>query len=442
MSFRSKLDRLERGRPAPVNPAVTAEAPAPSAVLDDLRARIRSVLERTAHKVERPPPPEIDTTDLPFISEETELGPLHVRTLLLGAAHRTGHAPVALARSADARLLSLLALDPTLATLPMERALYLDTETTGLSGGTGTVAFLVGLAWFAPSGLVVEQMLVRRLGEEAPMLARVRRRLEECALVITFNGKSFDLPLLRTRLVMNRLPAAPDRPHLDLLHVARRVHKHANRQCRLTALERDVLGFERENDVPSGEVSGLYLHFLRTGDGSALRGVVEHNAWDVVTMASLVGLYGEPLDGSRLRGDDLAGVAHALHRAGDDGALDAASLALDRCGGPASRRVRASIAKARGERDLALADYEALERDLEERGEGAAVRLELAKLYEHHQKSPHRALEMLDKGVVEEEQAQSRRRARLERKAERARDRGAQQSLLEQTPPRRARGPG
>jgi hypothetical protein len=251
------------------------------------------------------------------------------------------------------------------------------------------------------------------------MLARVRERLEACALVVTFNGKSFDLPLLRTRLVMNRMPPAPDRPHLDLLHVARRVHKPGGLQCRLTALERDVLGFERENDVPSGEISGLYLHFLRTGDGSALRGVVEHNAWDVVTMASLVGLYGEPLGASHLRADDLAGVAQALHRAGDDGALDAANLAMERGGGPASRRVRAKIAKALGERDLALADYEALDRDVEIEDEAKqGVRLELAKLYEHHRKSPRRALEMLDKGVHEDESAQSRRRARLERKAE------------------------
>ena len=209
MSFLSKLDRLPS---APLG-GITPERN----TLDELRERIRSVLERTTTR-SAPPPPDVDMTELPFAREETELGPLHVRTLLLGAAHRTGHAPVTAARTADMRLLSLLALDPTLAPVPIERALYLDTETTGLSGGTGTVAFLVGLAFFTPHGLVVEQLLVRRLGEEAPMLARVRARLEECAVVVTFNGKPFDLPLLRTRLVMNRMPAAPDRPHLDLLH--------------------------------------------------------------------------------------------------------------------------------------------------------------------------------------------------------------------------------
>lgn len=406
MSFRAKLDRLG--------------APVERVALDDLRARMRAVLERTAPRVSLQRRP-IDSDDLPFVTEETDLGPLHVRTLRLGAGHLVGQAPVAAARSADMRLLSLLALDPTLAGIPIERALYLDTETTGLSGGTGTVAFLVGLAWFAGDGLVLEQLFVRELGEEAPVLARVRERIEACALMVTYNGKSFDLPLLRTRFVMNRMPAAPERPHLDLLHIARRVHKPALRQCRLTSLERDVLGFERVDDLPGSQVSAVYLHFLRTGDGSALRGVVEHNAWDVVTMASLVGLYGEPLAGSHLHGDDLAGVALALQRAGAPDALDVANLALDRGGGPASRQVRAKIAKARGERDLALADYETIEREhdlAQEAKEG--VRLELAKLYEHHKKSPRRALEMLDKGVGENAEAQCRRRVRLERKVAQA----------------------
>lgn len=391
---------------------------------------MRAVLERTASPVapagrprvsSDPDQPPIASDDLPFLTEETDLGPLHVRTLRFGAGHLVGRAPVAAARSADMRLLSLLALDPALAGLPIERALYLDTETTGLSGGTGTVAFLVGLAWFAGDALVLEQMFVRDLGEEAPMLARLRERLGACALVITYNGKSFDLPLLRTRLVMNRMPPAPARPHLDLLHVARRVHKLGSRQCRLTALERDVLGFERENDLPGSQVSAVYLHFLRTGDGSALRGVVEHNAWDVVTMASLVGLYGESAPLSHLQGDDLAGVALALQRAGAEDALEVANLAMDRGGGPASRRARAKIAKARGDRELALADYEVIEREhaLDE-GAEEGVRLELAKLYEHYKKSPRRALEMLDKGVGETAGAQIRRRARLERKAGRA----------------------
>ena len=145
-----------------------------------------------------------------------------------------------------------MALDPRVSASDPRRALYFDTETTGLGGGAGVLAFLVGLAAFDEHGLFVEQVLVRNLGEEAPMLQHVRGRIEAASMLVTFNGKSFDMPLLRTRFAMARLEAPPDRPHLDLLHVARRVHR---RRSKLTMLEENILGFVREGDVPSGEVS-------------------------------------------------------------------------------------------------------------------------------------------------------------------------------------------
>ena len=260
-------------------------------------------------------------------------------------------------------MLALLALDPALAACDPRRALFLDTETTGLSGGAGTVAFLVGLAWWDEGSLLLEQLLVRALGEEGPVLARVSERLASAGMLVTFNGKSFDMPLLRTRFVMARMPPPPSPPHLDLLHVSRRVHgKRIKQGCRLVAIERDVLGFERQDDVESGDVSAVYLHFLRTGDARALLGVVEHNAWDVVAMAALVGLYGEPFDGG-LAPEDLVGVARTLRRAGAlDRAGEVAEAAVQRASTPESLRARADIAKARGDRALAMADFETLAR--------------------------------------------------------------------------------
>ena len=119
-----------------------------------------------------------------------------------------------------------LALDPRLAGVDFRRVLYLDTETTGLAGGTGTVPFLVGLAWFEERSLRVHQLFLRRLGEEAPMLRVLAERMAESSCLVTFNGKSFDWPLLRTRFVLNRVPVPAELPHLDLLHCARRVFKH------------------------------------------------------------------------------------------------------------------------------------------------------------------------------------------------------------------------
>jgi hypothetical protein len=239
-------------------------------------------------------------------------------------------------------------------------------------------------------------------------------------MLVTFNGKSFDLPVLRTRFVMGRVPFPAEPPHLDLVHVARRLHKARIARmggATLGAVEREVLGFVREDDVPSGEVSACYLHFLRTGDPRALLGVVEHNAWDVVSMASLVGLYGEPLEGTQLVAEDLVGVARTLRRAGEvDRAFEIADVALARGAGHEGTRARAEIAKARGDKARALSDFETLAAAVDD----PRVRLELAKLYEHHAKDAARALSVVLQGTGESEEKRSRRAARLSAKAARS----------------------
>jgi uncharacterized protein YprB with RNaseH-like and TPR domain len=415
MSFRDKLLRLDSPAFSP-GPAPSPAAPRGD-LLADLRTRIQATLERTARRAPRPPP-VVDTIDLPFASTETALGALHVRTQRLSPAHKTGRALLGPGRVASAELLALLALDPALAACDPGRALYLDTETTGLAGGTGTVAFLVGLAWWDEGSLVLEQLLVRALGEEAPMLERLRERLAAASMLVTFNGKSFDMPLLRTRFAMARMEAPPSPPHLDLLHVARRVHgKRLGQGCRLVVIERDVLGFQRVDDVESGDVSACYLHFLRTGEAGALLGVVEHNAWDVVAMAAMVGLYGEPLHGE-LAVADVVGVARTLRKAGAlERARVAAEAAVEREATPESLRARADIAKARGDRSSALADFESLAAAVDD----ASVRLELAKLYEHWVREPSRALEWTQRGTGEAPEQSQKRVARLARKADRAR---------------------
>lgn len=407
-----------------------APAATPPRVLDDLRARMDAILTRTRAEAPRAPA-RADLPDLPFAVEDTPLGPLHVRTLRLSGAHRVGRVPVTGARSASSELLALLALDPHLASCLPRGALYLDTETTGLGPSAGVVAFLVGLAfWDDEAGLVVEQLLVRQLGEEAPMLARVAERLARASMLVTFNGKSFDMPVLRTRFVMARMPVPVEPPHLDLVHVARRLHKSRGVGSKLGTVEREVLGFVRVDDVPSGEVAGYYLHFLRTGDTRGLLGVVEHNAWDVVSMAALVSLYGEPLDGTELEATDLVGVARTFRRAaavfpGTEGgetrkrmfdqAWDAISLAHERGGGVDVVRARAEIAKARGDKARALLDFESLAAQVDD----PAVRLELAKLYEHHQKDARRALDLAHAGTGETAAQQEKRIARLEGKVRR-----------------------
>jgi uncharacterized protein len=416
----NKLLRLDASLARAAAPLPLPEAH--DAKLDELRSRIQAVLDRTVTKP-APPSAPIDLPDFPFATEETPLGPLHVRTLRLLPSHRTGRAPILAARHASAELLGLLALDPSLSACDPGRALYVDTETTGLSGGTGTLAFLVGLAFWekhrpheGASGLIVEQLLLRRPGEEGPMLHRVAARMRDASMVVSFNGKAFDLPLLRTRFAMARVAAPPEPPHLDLVHVARRVHKARKGPFNLKAIEDRVLGFLREDDVPSSEVCSFYLHFLRTGDTRALEGVVDHNAWDVVSMASLVGLYGEPLETSALSALDLVGVGRTLFRAGERArGIEAVERAMSGGAGEESLLARAEMAKRTGDRGRALKDFEAI-------ASSERVRWELAKLYEHYVKDAAKALALAREGTGETARDAERRIARLVRKTERGRN--------------------
>lgn len=397
--------------PEPTSPAVAAANSKPT--LDELRNRISRIVAKVSAPAPRPNP---TAAELPFFLERTDLGPLHVRRERAVPAARVGRVPLVAARDAEPAMLSLLALDPVLAGCDVRKALFLDTETTGLQGGTGTVPFLLGLAFYdeAHGGFVLEQALLRRLGEEAPILELAARRLNEASMIVTYNGKSFDMPLLRTRFVMNRMPVPADKPHLDLVHVARRIHGTRLKHRTLVNIESEVLGRERVGDVAGADVVQCYMHYLRTGDESALSGVIEHNAADVLSMVALVGLYGEPL--GSLGGEDLAGVAKTLKRAGQlERAAEAADVALDKGGGALARRARGDIAKARGDKARALLDYEVLSTEVDD----PSVRLELAKLYEHHVKAFASALALVERGTGEASPDLEKRKARLGRKMDR-----------------------
>lgn len=380
--------------------------------LDDLRRRMAEILGRPP--AERRAPADPVATTLPFVRVEGDHGSLNRRLTTLPRSHHVGRIPASAAGDASMELLALVALDPGLADIDPRGALFLDTETTGLSGGAGTLAFLVGLAWLEEDRVFVEQVLLRTPGEEEAMLRHVATRIERATLLVSYNGKAFDLPLLDGRFVMNRIERPAARPHLDLLHVARRLHGPRIGGCSLKAVESEVLGFVRDGDVTGAEVAPRYAHFLRTGDEAALAAVVDHNAWDVVSMASLVGLYGEPL--GALCPDDLVALSKTLRRAkAFERAGDAADRAVRSGAGPRAVEERAQVAKARGDRAAALADFESLCEELDD----PAVRLELAKLYEHFVKEPSRALEVVARGTGESERAAERRRDRLERKARR-----------------------
>lgn len=174
---------------------------------------------------------------------------------------------------------------------------FLDTETTGLAGGTGTFAFLVGIGYQYQEGFRVDQYLLRDPGEESSMLLELANFLERTTTISTFNGKSFDVPLLNARYTLNRLALPFEHlNHLDLLHLSRRLWRNRLESRSLQDLEREILNIPRdENEVPGWMIPEIYFDYQRTGDPSALAGVLYHNRMDILSLAALVIFIGDAM---------------------------------------------------------------------------------------------------------------------------------------------------
>ena len=176
---------------------------------------------------------------------------------------------------------------------PAPRAVFIDLETTGLSGGAGTVAFLVGCAYFDAGALQVRQFLLSSFNAERALLAAAAELFDDADLIVTYNGKTFDVPMMETRWAFHRMPAPLEEvPHFDMLHPARRLWRSRSTLtddggCRLTTLERMLLNLRRVGDVDGFEIPGRFFQFLRTGDARPLEPVLEHNRLDLVSLAAV-----------------------------------------------------------------------------------------------------------------------------------------------------------
>jgi uncharacterized protein YprB with RNaseH-like and TPR domain len=176
--------------------------------------------------------------------------------------------------------------------LSLDQCLFLDTETTGLSGGAGTIVFNVGMAFVEGGEVVVEQLLMRHFEEEPALLAQVGVRLAQHPVLVTYVGKTFDRHRLAARMALHRLPTDMLRDeHLDLYHVARREWRTQLPDCRLRTVEQRILGLHREDDLPGSEAPRAFLDWVRDRSGPLDR-VLEHNRLDVLSVVALLAVLG------------------------------------------------------------------------------------------------------------------------------------------------------
>ncbi len=279
------------------------------------------------------------------------------------------------------------------APLRPEQILFLDTETTGLSGGVGTVAFQIGVGYVRDDRFVVEQYLMRDYPEEPYMLSLLCDTMRPFRALASFNGRSFDVPLLRNRLLLNRLDtgAIPE-THFDLLYPARRLWKLRLGSCRLSRLEEELLGVCREDDLPGALVPQTYFQYLKDRRFDPIERILLHNRQDIVSLAQLFFymcmIYAQP---ERLsHPQDLFSMAQALSKHGNR----AAAVKCYRLSAGGERRAASFQALARIERQAgnslrAARLYQAMLTRGEEPVQSAVA---LAKLYEHQLHDPEQAL--------------------------------------------------
>lgn len=203
--------------------------------------------------------------------------------------HLHGNLPLSAFLGLPPETIAQIARDAALASVDLRRVCFLDTETTGLSGGTGTMAFVVGLGFFAEGGFRLCQYFLRDPGDELAMVEALAERLPEFEALVSFNGRAFDVPILENRFILARAPPpTAGMPHLDLLHPARRLWHYHLPSCALGTLEREVLSVTREqDDVPGGVIPYLYRDYLRTGDAREMKRVLYHNAVDILSLVTL-----------------------------------------------------------------------------------------------------------------------------------------------------------
>jgi len=390
-----------------------------------LRRRIARIDKKYAEPPPRPPVRRefaAAGTHLPFNEVETPQG-RHFETEKLYERHRR-HGSIGIADLEDLPLDLLDSIsNGQVRGVPCAKWCFLDTETTGLAGGSGTYAFLIGVGRITPQGFCVRQFFMREFGEEASLLSALSEHLSEFKVMITYNGITYDQPLLETRYRMVRQrPPFSSLEHLDLLFGARRLWNLRFDSRRLVDLENQILGVERQGDLPGEMIPYVYFEYLRTNEIFRLMPIFHHNAVDILTLACLTAIvpraFHAPDQAQFSHGAEMVGLARWWRKAEQhENALGLFRQAVER-GLTDDLLFRtlwdiAALEKKLGRHHAALSVLTDLAGS--RNPWRAAACIELAKHYEHRERNYGMALEMTRQALeLDPSEALSRRAARLE----------------------------
>ena len=312
--------------------------------------------------------------------------------------HFHGDLPLSAFLELPPEIVAEVGRDDALTDVDLRKSCFIDTETTGLSGGAGTMAFVVGLGFFGKStegadeGFQLRQYFLRDPGDEPAMVEALLDQLPTFDALVSFNGQAFDLPILENRFILARTPPpTTNTPHFDLIHPARRLWRYGLSSCALTSLEREVLGVRRDQaDVPGGVIPYLYRDYLRTGDAREMKRVLYHNAVDILSMVTLAARLcrtyerGQRVELSGAEGYGLARWYSAEERIEDAERAYRAALQADLPHELHTRTLRelALLLKRADRRDEAFAYWQQLALHSSARADQIRAHVELAKYFE------------------------------------------------------------
>jgi uncharacterized protein len=325
MSLDDKLKLLKKERDARNRHQTVQDAWRKIDGNDGGELSVKQKLERLIELTGRGKSQPADSTPAPAAPDSRE--PVQFVENAYNLNTRYGDVALSLGLEIPGKDLAFLSHDEAFEALDLESALFLDLETTGLAGGTGTVPFLVGMGYYRDGAFKVAQYFLAEMGDEETMIGELGRFIRDMGFrsLVTYNGKAFDLPLLETRFAMNRAKCPlTGLPHLDFLFAARQLWKHKYESCRLFHLAREIVRAERDEDIPGAEIPWRYFQYIRTGDYSLIEPILYHNQEDILSLLGVViagaGLLGQgrrPAGETDMDSMDLVGVGKLFESAGD-----------------------------------------------------------------------------------------------------------------------------